>query len=119
MQPMIRTLLADRFGLIFRRESRQLPVYELGIAKGGVRLATTDPESCARLNRDNAVKPPAPVVSPALRIANESDSPIPFCGGKRITMLGPGRGTVIEARGISMGVLASMLSDQVGLPVLD
>jgi uncharacterized protein (TIGR03435 family) len=119
MRPMLRTLLADRFGLAIRQETRQLPVYEMELAKGGVKLAATSPESCAKLDRDNAVKPPVPVVPATLRAANAPASPTPFCGGKRITMLGPGRGTLIEARGISMPALASMFSDQVGVPVVD
>src|SRR5437016_3493060 len=35
---MLQTLLADRFGLKLHRETRQLPVYALVIAKGGPKL---------------------------------------------------------------------------------
>lgn len=38
MFPMMGTLLADRFQLRFHRETRQLPVYRLLVAKGGPRL---------------------------------------------------------------------------------
>ena len=39
MYEMMGTLLADRFQLRFHRETRQLPVYRLVVAKGGPRLA--------------------------------------------------------------------------------
>ena len=35
---MLRTLLADRFGLVMRNETRPIPRYVLGIAKGGSKL---------------------------------------------------------------------------------
>jgi uncharacterized protein (TIGR03435 family) len=37
-QEMLQKLLADRFGLHFRREKRELPVYAIQIAKGGPKL---------------------------------------------------------------------------------
>lgn len=37
-QEMLQHLLADRFGLRFRRERRELPVYAIQIAKGGPKL---------------------------------------------------------------------------------
>src|ERR1035438_2814210 len=41
---MLRTMLAERFGLRFHREQRDLPVYALIEAKGGARLHPVDPE---------------------------------------------------------------------------
>lgn len=37
-QEMLQKLLADRFGLRFHRETRELPVYAIQIAKGGPKL---------------------------------------------------------------------------------
>jgi uncharacterized protein (TIGR03435 family) len=37
-QEMLQKLLADRFGLKFHRETRELPVYAIEIAKGGPKL---------------------------------------------------------------------------------
>jgi uncharacterized protein (TIGR03435 family) len=43
---MMRRLLADRFGLTFHRETKELPVYELRIGKNGPKLAKSgaDPD---------------------------------------------------------------------------
>jgi uncharacterized protein (TIGR03435 family) len=38
LKAMLQTLLADRFALVLHRETRQLPVYELVVAKGGPKL---------------------------------------------------------------------------------
>lgn len=40
MQEMVQELLADRFGLKFHRDRRELPVYALQIATGGPKLTS-------------------------------------------------------------------------------
>ena len=40
---MLRSLLADRFHLAFHRETRQMQVYELVVARGGSKLKEVDP----------------------------------------------------------------------------
>jgi uncharacterized protein (TIGR03435 family) len=42
---MMQTLLADRFKVQVRRETREMPVYALLPAKGGVKLVRTGPPS--------------------------------------------------------------------------
>jgi uncharacterized protein (TIGR03435 family) len=37
--PMLQALLEDRFKLNIRRETREIPVYELTVAKKGFKLA--------------------------------------------------------------------------------
>jgi uncharacterized protein (TIGR03435 family) len=44
--PMLQALLEDRFKLKIRRVSREVPVYALTVAKGGSKLAPTNPGSC-------------------------------------------------------------------------
>jgi len=39
---MLRTLLVERFHLVFHRESRQVPVYALVVAKGGPKFNSSD-----------------------------------------------------------------------------
>jgi uncharacterized protein (TIGR03435 family) len=43
---MLQTLLADRFKLVLRHETRELPVYDLKIAKNGPKLPTPKPVEC-------------------------------------------------------------------------
>jgi uncharacterized protein (TIGR03435 family) len=45
-QPMLQTLLADRFKLAFHREQRQVPIYSLVVAKSGHKLSPSDPAKC-------------------------------------------------------------------------
>ncbi|HEY3837642.1 MAG TPA: TIGR03435 family protein [Bryobacteraceae bacterium] len=44
MLHMLQTLLADRFKLVVRRETREVPVYALTISKAGPRLHRSDPQ---------------------------------------------------------------------------
>jgi uncharacterized protein (TIGR03435 family) len=56
--PMMQKLLEERFKLKIRREIREVPVYNLTIAKGGPRyLNASKPGSCVALDMDN---PPPP-----------------------------------------------------------
>jgi uncharacterized protein (TIGR03435 family) len=98
MLPMLQSLLADRFKLTLRRETRQLPVYNLMPAKDGLKIAATKEGSC---------------VTP--------EQAVPFgplsCGGVR-KQLGPQR-QVFEVAGIPMAKLIELLSDEVGRVVVD
>jgi uncharacterized protein (TIGR03435 family) len=98
MRPVLQSLLADRFKLTLRRETRQLPVYDLLAAKDGLRIAAIKEGSCVTPERA-----------------------VPFgplsCGGVR-KYLGPQR-QVLEVAGIPMAKLIELLSDEVGRVVVD
>ena len=51
MPGMLQSLLADRFKLVLRREARTLPVYELVVAGGGLKIAAMKEGGCTP--RDN------------------------------------------------------------------
>ncbi len=52
---MLQTLLRDRFHLAIHRETRELPVYELTVGKGGLKL---QPANCIqRVTGDTAIAP--------------------------------------------------------------
>jgi uncharacterized protein (TIGR03435 family) len=55
--PMLQTVLEDRFKLKVRRVTREMPVYELVIAKSGAKVAPYTGSDC--MIRDYAVWPPA------------------------------------------------------------
>ena len=95
---MLQTLLAERFQLVIRRESKELPVYALVVAKNG----------------------------PKFKDANESDPNIvdlgqrPDLAGRggraRFTMIRRGR---LTAQGCDMTMLAVHLSNFLGRTVVD
>jgi uncharacterized protein (TIGR03435 family) len=67
MRLMMQSLLAERFGLVVRFEMKELPVYELVVAKSGLKCAvdTISPPAIADLSRprfrwSNAPAPPPP-----------------------------------------------------------
>src|SRR5260370_24346372 len=95
---MLQTLLADRFKLMHHRETRQLPVYELTVAKGGVKLQRTREGGCTPYPVDS---PPPPTPAPG--------APRPrFCGFPRFGVDGLNR--TVEGAGVSIAVLAVSLS---------
>jgi uncharacterized protein (TIGR03435 family) len=63
--PMLRALLEDRFKVKVHRETREVPVYSLTVAKNGPKLKAFQEGSCVILDSS---KPALP------------EKPIPFCG---------------------------------------
>src|SRR5258708_1122415 len=53
MQPYLRTLLADRFSFRFHRETKELQIYSLVVAKTGARLAAHTGEGDSSTNINN------------------------------------------------------------------
>jgi uncharacterized protein (TIGR03435 family) len=56
--PMMQALLEDRFNLKIHRETREIAVYELTVAKGGDKLQAAQERSCAPFDVDQAGQPP-------------------------------------------------------------
>jgi uncharacterized protein (TIGR03435 family) len=56
--PMLRALLEDRFGLKIHSEIRELPVYALTAARGGVKLTPSRPGSCVAIDVKTVLKAP-------------------------------------------------------------
>jgi uncharacterized protein (TIGR03435 family) len=93
----LQTLLHDRFSLAIHRETRELPVYELTVAKVGLKV---QPATCIqRITGDT-------------NIASDK-KPSDYCGP---TEARRGR---IEASGAAMAFLADLLSSQLSRPVVD
>jgi uncharacterized protein (TIGR03435 family) len=98
---MLRPLLADRFKLVVHTEARDVPVYELTLARAdrklGVKLRESDAK-CAEESRNFFPDArPGPVA----------------CGDFRLG------GRSLMARGLTMSGLAGVLSGRAGRPVLD
>lgn len=105
MRLMVRSLLADRFKLTLRRDTREAPVYNLAVASGGVKIKATDEGSCVALDLNRPAGPIDPLHPP----------PLP-CGGLRrqIVSISPARRDRIDAVGISMSKLIEIISSDVG-----
>jgi uncharacterized protein (TIGR03435 family) len=99
MRPMLQSLLADRFKLTLRRETRQLPVYDLLPDRGGLKIMPMKEGSCL---------PPGQGIP---------FGPLNVCGGLR-RQRAPEQ-HVLEAVGIPMTKLVELLSEDVGRVVID
>jgi bla regulator protein blaR1 len=55
---MLQTFLRDRFKLKMKRETQELPVYDLMVAKGGLKLAHSEERSCTTFKWDRNSPPP-------------------------------------------------------------
>ena len=104
VRAMVQALLVDRFKLVIRRESKEMPVYALLVAKGGPKLQRADIEEkdCPEASL-NALGPQSP------------STPMPdvchaFSGGV-------GRG--LHARAANMSDLASFVENWTDRPLLD
>jgi uncharacterized protein (TIGR03435 family) len=93
----LQTLLRDRFSLTTHRETKELPVYELTVAKGGLKVHLSN--CIQRITGDTAIAPGK----------TRSD----YCG---LTAFGRGR---IQGSGVSVAYLSSLLSNRLRRAVVD
>ena len=109
MRPMLRALLADRFKLTIRRDTRQLPIYELVPARRGLKIAPMKEGAC--ITFDPAAPDPRIVFG----------GPLNICGGwrRKIVSFAPERVENIDAVGVSMPKLIEMLSQDAGREIVD
>ena len=125
LQQMLRTMLAERFGWVVRRESREVPVYLLKVGKDGAKFNGSIP-----LTKDRWGGERVTIVrrGPDGKPVPAADLPPPADGG--ITILGGGGsfgppgaeatgGGQLSARNVSMANLASHLFGLDGRLVLD
>jgi len=104
VREMVQALLVDRFKLVIRRESKEMPMYALVVAKGGLKLqrADIDEKDC-------------PEASLAALGPQTASTPMPdvchaFTGGM-------GRG--LHARAATMSDLATFVESWTDRPILD
>ena len=99
---MLQSLLEDRFQLKMHREPKDMPVYELAVAKGGPKIKLSADQSPIVAPERGAPLPPKP----------QRGGPMPRGA---MTM---GRGSV-EANGVPIANFTQILSQQLGRPVVD
>jgi uncharacterized protein (TIGR03435 family) len=95
---MVQALLADRFKLAIHRETKEMPVYGLAVAKGGPKLqkADIDEKGCP----DSSASPPP--------------DPTTLCHS-----LAGGRGRGIHARAVTISELVSGMQNWTDRPLVD
>jgi len=91
MGPMLQALLEDRFKLKIHRETREVSVYALTVAKGGPRLQASQKGSCIPLSPDD----PPPSTAPG--------QPLLACGMFRLSANGG-----LDIHGATMADLADL-----------
>jgi uncharacterized protein (TIGR03435 family) len=101
--PMLQALLEDRFKLKIHRETREIPVYALTVAKGGLKLHPLEPGSCP------------PTMSSAERVALlQAGKALPkFCGSIRF-----GKKTA-DFHGMSIDEFSKSLGRVLDRPIVD
>lgn len=103
--PMLQALLEDRFKLKFHRETKQGAVYELKVAKGGIKMTPMAEGSCTLVN----LKRP-PLLS--------GSSPANLCGAE--TRKKSGQTLTVSVHGIGVAELArGLLVELTGRTVID
>jgi bla regulator protein blaR1 len=104
--PMLQTLLEDRFGLRIHRETRQVPVYVLTVAKTGAKLQPFKEGSCVHFPQLQAGETP-----PALK---PGQMPCMNLVGLR-----KGANMGLKAEGESLADFSQLLSLALDRPVID
>jgi len=100
--PMLQALLEDRFKLKIHSETREVPVYNLTVTKGGAKLQAAREGSCNPLDMDRPPAPPVPGQPPPL-----------ICTLSRITT------DAYEIRGVTMAQFSVDLSRRLDRDILD
>jgi len=101
MMAMLQSLLEDRFKLTVHRETRELPIYVLTVAKGGIKLQPAREGGCVNVD-PRYPRRPAP-----------GEKPTPSCGNNNITA------STWNASAIDMASAAAALVGVLGRNVID
>ena len=116
---MLQNLLAERFKLTIHRDSKELPMYSLTVAKGGPKMKVS--QGSATVDADAPMAPPAgpPPGPPKMGADGFPDLPMPVSGRSGVfNIMMPGRAKMI-AQWESMQDFAERLSNQLAKPVVD
>jgi uncharacterized protein (TIGR03435 family) len=97
--PMLQALLEDRLQLRVHREIRQMAVYELSVAKSGLKMKATQQGACVPYDAD---APP-----PVVHLSGAGGMPV-FCGYPTNRATGSNR--TLDGAGVSATVLIANLS---------
>ncbi len=100
--PMLQMLLEDRFGLKIHRATKELPVYSLTMAKSGLKMQPTRPESCTPVDLNH--------MSPG---SAKDRPPVKPCG--RASYGRNGANKTVDAWGVTMAQFAGVTLSRLDL----
>lgn len=110
---MLRSLLEERYQLTFHREMRELPVYALVAAKGGLKLPSPREGACVEPTPDTPPDWAGGIMAPP----QAGRPPLTRCGAVRV-MLEPDGARTLGAK-VPMAEFARTLSMVTGRTVID
>jgi len=111
-QQMLQTLLAERFKLTVHRETRQLPVYALVVAKGGPKMKEVEAPATPE------VPPPGPGPGPLGMIRGRGGEPPRLASGPGVRMMVSPNGRQLAGY-MTMAGLANALGNAMDRAVVD
>jgi uncharacterized protein (TIGR03435 family) len=116
---MLQALLADRFKLVVRKDTKEQTVYGLVVAKGGIKIKESDPEPKPAEGED-----PKPAVSGSSSVTiNQTKGGATVSDGagrsQKMSLSPDGKSMRLEASRLTMADLAEGLSPMTDHPVID
>jgi uncharacterized protein (TIGR03435 family) len=124
---MLLPVLADRFGLKYHHETRELEVYTLVVAKGGPKLKESAMAPAGGDDSPSSASPPPPPPVPpgaggapggAMAMAPGRQGGGPPGNARTMMRMSP-QGMVLDARGTPMATLTNIISQQLSATVVD
>jgi uncharacterized protein (TIGR03435 family) len=114
---MLQNLLVERFGMKFHMEKRELPAYELVVAKGGVKMKESAKPVDEPLSPDSA---PNSQGRGGIATQRGQDGRVELAPGRKGAMvMGMGGALRISARLQSSAEIATLCQNRIGRPVAD
>jgi uncharacterized protein (TIGR03435 family) len=109
--PMLQALLEQRFKLMLHRETKEVPIYALTVAKSGAKLKRSQEGGCVPVDLNALPPPPAP----GQPLPNFCGRPTPGMNGKNVTMEASGMTMQELAEGLLSRVTERKVIDRTGL----
>jgi uncharacterized protein (TIGR03435 family) len=117
---MLQELLITRFGLEFRREARQLPIYEVVIASGGLKMKAPAQQATVAASPGQAASVPDGSRNNPLRIQLDKSGMLSLPPGiPKITSLGLNGIMFVSARMKTLGDLLRAVDPYISRIVVD
>lgn len=115
---MLRNLLVERFKLVYHYEKKEMQVYALLVAKGGLKMKESPPRVPEGANDGEPSDPASPRLDKSLDAEGFPKVAAPKGGGSAMTMMANGRAR-LRSNDAGLAEVVAMLAVQIGGPVTD